>query len=129
MGSLRPRYLTIAAADLAGMVTVVLIVVPSAKFAYRTAGSHTMLETATAMIALIAALLVYGRFKNSGSLSDLLLLVALAFFSAPKFIVPFVEHSIAAAPERFSAWTMLLASVIGSALLAAAGFVREQRYR
>ena len=111
------------------LVTVVLIVVPSAKFAYRSAGSHTMIETATAMIALIAALLVYGRFKNSGSLCDLLLLVGLWFFSAPKFIVPFIQHSVAAAPERFSAWAMLVASVIGSGLFAVAAFLRDQRLR
>jgi hypothetical protein len=43
-----------------------------------------MLETSTAMIAVIAAILVYGRFRNSGSMSDLLLFVALCFFAVPK---------------------------------------------
>src|SRR6266571_7563594 len=60
MGFLRPRYLTLAAADLAGAVTAVVILVPSVKFAYRSESSHIMLETATAMIAVVAALLVYG---------------------------------------------------------------------
>src|ERR687885_2355591 len=105
MRSLRPRYLTLAAADLAGMVTAVLILVPEAKFAYRSAGSHIMLETATAMIALIAALLFYGRFRQSASSADLLLLVGLCFFALPKFIVPFVAGSIANSPARFAAWS------------------------
>src|SRR5919199_2419068 len=125
MRSLRPRYLTLAAADLAGMVTAVLILVPQAKYAYRSAGSHIMLETATAMIALIAAVLVYGRYKNSASPADLLLFLGLCFFSAPKFIVPFIAHTVAAAPGRFSAWAMLVASVIGSGLFAIAAFLRN----
>jgi signal transduction histidine kinase len=129
MGVLRPRYLTIAAADLAGAVTATMILVPAVKFAYRSESSHIMLETATAMIAVIAAVLVYGRFRHSGSMSDLLLLIALCFFSAPKFIVPYVAGAVAASPTRFTAWSMLVASMIGGALLTVAAFLPERRLR
>ena len=127
MGVLRPRYLTIAAADLAGAVTAAIILIPAVKFAYRSESSHIMLETATAMIAVIGAVLVYGRFRHSGSMSDLLLLVALCFFSAPKFIVPYVAGAIASSPSRFSAWSMLVASVVGAALFTLAAFLPERR--
>jgi signal transduction histidine kinase len=127
MGVLRPRYLTIAAADLAGAVTAAIILLPAVKFAYRSGSSHIMLETATAMIAVIAAVLVHGRFRHGGSMSDLLLLVALCFFAAPKFIVPYVAGALAASPSRFSAWSMLVASIIGGALFTLAAFVPERR--
>jgi signal transduction histidine kinase len=127
MGVLRPRYLTIAAADLAGAVTAAIILLPGIKFAYRSDSSHLMLETATAMIAVIAAVLVYGRFRNGGSMSDLLLLVALCFFSAPKFIVPYIAGPVAGSPTRFTAWSMLLASLIGAALFTLAAFLPERR--
>jgi signal transduction histidine kinase len=127
MGVLRPRYLTIAAADLAGAVTVAIILLPNLKFAYRSETSHIMLETATAMIAVIAAVLVYGRFKNSGSMSDLLLLVALCFFSLPKFIVPYVGGAIAGDSDRFSAWSMLVAGTAAAALFMVAAFLPERR--
>jgi signal transduction histidine kinase len=127
MGVLRPRHLTIAAADFAGAVSVAIILIPSLKFAYRSQSSHIMLETATAMIAVIAAVLVWGRFKNSGSMSDLLLLVGLCFFSLPKFIVPYIGDAFAADTSRFSAWAMLVASVVGSALFTYAAFLPERR--
>ena len=127
MGILRPRYLTILAADFAGAVTALVILVPSLKFAYRSPSSHIMLEVATAMIAVFAAVLVYGRFRNGGSMPDLLLLGALCFFSLPKFIVPFVASAIAGAPGRFAPWSMLLASTIGAALFMLAAFLPERR--
>jgi signal transduction histidine kinase len=127
MRVLRPRYLTIAAADLAGAVTAAIILVPAVKFAYRSGSSHIMLETATAMIAVIAAVLVYGRFRHGGSMSDLLLLVALCFFAAPKFIVPYVAGAISGSPSRFVAWSMLVASIIGAALFTLAAFLPERR--
>jgi signal transduction histidine kinase len=129
MGVLRPRYLTIAAADLAGAVTAAIILLPAVKFAYQSESSHITLETATAMIAVIAAVLVYGRVRQSGSMSDLLLLVALCFFSVPKFVVPYVAGSVAASPQRFIAWSMLVASITGAALFTLAAFLPERRLR
>jgi signal transduction histidine kinase len=127
MGLLRPRYLTIAAADLAGAVSVAIILIPNLKFAYQSPSSHIMLETATAMIAVIAAVLVWGRFRNSGSMSDLLLLVALCFFSLPKFIVPYVAGAIAGDTDRFSAWSMLVASTVAAVLFTFAAFLPDRR--
>src|SRR5205814_3811540 len=86
MGSLRPRYLTLAAADLAGAVTIVALLRPEVQFAYHAPSFHVMIETVAAMAALIAAYLVYGRFRHSRNASDLLLLAALAFLSVTKFV-------------------------------------------
>src|SRR5712691_6706271 len=129
MGFLRPRYLTIAAADLAGAVTAAIILIPTVKFAYRSESSHIMLETAAAMIAVIAAVLVYGRFRHGAAMSDLLLLVALCFFSVPKFVVPYIAGAVATSPGPFTAWSMLIASLIGASLFAVAAFVSERRLR
>jgi signal transduction histidine kinase len=129
MGVLRPRYLTLAAADLAGAVTAAIILFPGVKFAYPSESSHVMLETATAMIAVIAAVLVYGRFKHGGSIADLLLLAALCFFALPKFVVPYIADALGSSSTRFAAWSMLMASVIGSALFTAAAFLPERRLR
>src|SRR5438105_12685904 len=127
MGILRPRYLTILAADFAGAVTALVILVPSLKFAYRSPSSHIMLEVATAMIAVFAAVLVYGRFRNGGSMPDLLLLGALCFFSLPKFIVPFVASVFAGSPRRFAPWSVLVASPIGAALFMLVSFCLGRR--
>ena len=69
MGGLRPRYLTLAAADLAGAVTIVALLRPEVQFAYHAPSFHVMIETVAAMAALIAAYLVYGRFRHSRNAS------------------------------------------------------------
>jgi signal transduction histidine kinase len=129
MGGLRPRYLTLAAADLAGAVTIIALLRPEIQFAYRAPSLHVMIETFAAMVALIAAYLVWGRFRHSQSGSDLLLLAALAFLAITKFVVPLSAGRIVQNADRFAAWAALTASVIGAILLAAAAFVPERRLR
>ena len=129
MGSLRPRYLTLAAADLAGAVTIVALLRPEVQFAYRAPNLHVMIETVAAMAALIAAYLVYGRFNHSRSASDLLLLAALVFLSVTKFVVPIAGRHILQNTDRFAAWAALTSSVIGAALLAASALVPERTLR
>src|SRR5262249_53899491 len=129
MGSLRPRYLTLAAADLAGAVTIVALMRPEIQFAYRAPSLHVMIETFAAMVALIAGYLVYLRYRHSQSASDLLLLAALAFLAVTKFIVPLSAGRTVQNTDRFAAWAALLASVIAGVLLAAASLVPERRLR
>ncbi|TML19458.1 MAG: sensor histidine kinase [Actinobacteria bacterium] len=129
MGGLRPRYLTLAAADLAGAVTIAALLRPEVQFAYRAPSLHVMIETTAAMAALIAAYLVYGRFSHSRSTSDLLLLAALAFLSVTKFVVPIASGHLVQNSERFAAWAALTASVLGSALFAASALVPARPLR
>src|SRR6058998_2654053 len=129
MGGLRPRYLTLAAADLAGAVTIVALLRPEVQFAYYAPSFHVMIETTAAMAALIAAYLVYGRFRHSHTASDLLLLAALAFLSLTKFVEPIVSGHIVQNSERFAAWAALTASVLGAALFAASALVPERPLR
>jgi len=129
MGALRPRYLTLAAADLAGAVTVAAMVFSQMAFAYRAPTLHVMIETTAAMAALIAAYLVYGRFIHSRSASDLLLLAALVFLSVTKFVVPVASGPLVQNSERFAAWATLTASVLGSGLLALSAFAPERALR
>jgi signal transduction histidine kinase len=129
MGGLRPRYLTLAAADLAGAVTIIAMIRPEVAFAYHAPSLHVMIETFAAMAALIAAYLVWGRFRHSDSLSDLLLLAALAFLTVTKFVVPIASGRAVQNADRFAAWAALFSSVIGAMLLAAAAFVPDRRLR
>src|SRR5262249_17644777 len=129
MGGLRPRYLTLAAADLAGAVTIIAMMRPEVAFAYHAPSLHVMIETFAALVALIAAYLVWGRFRHSENLSDLLLLAALAFLTVTKFVVPMASGHVVQNADRFAAWAALVSSVIGAALLAAAAFVPDRRLR
>jgi signal transduction histidine kinase len=73
---------TIAAAVFGAATVVVVSFVPDAHFAYSAPPLHIFLETTGGLIALLAAYLVFGRFRGSGRLDDLLLACGLALASA-----------------------------------------------
>src|SRR5437762_3334843 len=57
--------------------TLLVIFIPGLHFAYRAPELRVALETTAALVALLTAGLVYGRFRRSSALDDLRL--ALAF--------------------------------------------------
>jgi hypothetical protein len=60
----------VTAALVSGAATAAVILVPALRFAYRLPDVHVTLETAAALIGLLAAYLVFGRFRRSGQLAD-----------------------------------------------------------
>jgi signal transduction histidine kinase len=127
---LRPPWLTGATALLGGVVTAVIALVPPLHFAYRSVSLHATIETAAAIGALLAASLVFGRFREHSRLNDLALVSALSvlaatnlFFAALPAAVP---HEF---PQTFSTWSAVVGGVVGSALLAVAAFVPERPVR
>src|SRR5918912_3276128 len=120
---LRPSYVTVAAADAAGALTAVVLVVPSVHFAYRSTSLHATLETAAGLVAALAAYLVLGRFRRSGRADDLILFGGLAVLAVSNFIFSATPWTLAGDTSlRFSTWMTLLGTFVGSALLAAAAF-------
>src|SRR5262249_7586005 len=99
------------------------------QFAYRAPSLHVMIETFAAMVALIAAYLVYLRYRHSQNASDLLLLSALAFLAITKFIVPLSGGRMVQNTDRFAAWGALRGSVIAGVRVASGAFVPERRLR
>src|SRR5918912_536379 len=127
---LSPRYRTLLATDIAGLVTTLVMVLPFVHFAYRSTALHATIETASGLIALLAAYLVFGRFRRTARSEDLALAVALGFVASANFVfsaMPWALFNVE--PLRFSAWTSLLGTVVGSAVLAGAAFMRGGRLR
>src|SRR5438876_212297 len=93
---LRPRYVTVLAAIVAGGFTDLAIKVPSVQFAYQSIPVHAMLEVTASLIAFLTTVLVWGRLKWRQSLDDLLLFVALGLLSGTSllFAVLFVAAAI-----------------------------------
>ena len=79
-GRNRPSPVALAAwvAMAAAGTTLAVIVLPFVRFAYRAPTLHIVLETANALIALLVAYLVYGRFRQSRRLQELLLVLGLS---------------------------------------------------
>jgi hypothetical protein len=71
------RFWTVLAGGLAGGLTTLVIVLPSVHFAYQSATLHATIETAAALVALLAAYLALSRFRATGRSDDLALTTAL----------------------------------------------------
>src|SRR2546423_4182621 len=76
--ALSPAAIT---AVLAAGATLLVVSVPGLHFAYRTPELRVALETTAALVATLTAGLVYGRFRRSSRLDDLLLAVALGLLA------------------------------------------------
>lgn len=125
---LRSRFLTLVAVDLAGLLTLAFLLLPSLRFAYRSPVLHATIETTCGLIALLAAFLVFGRYRATGRSDDLVLTTALGVLACANLVfsaMPWALLSVASL--RFSAWTSLAGTLLGTALLAVASFMPSRQ--
>ena len=122
-------FLPVAAGG-AAAITLLAFAVPSAQFAYRSASLHVAIETTAALIALLAAYLVFGRFRVSALLSDLVLVCALTLFAFTNLFFLALPLAVPSAyTESGATWTSLIGTLLAGAAFAAGGFASERRIR
>jgi len=117
------------AAVAAGLLTLVASLKPVSSFASRDPALHVAAETAAALISIVAAQLVYGRFRQGGELRDLLLTASLCTFAVANLtfsLVPAIAHG-----ERgvFATWAPAGGRLLASALLAFAALAPDRVLR
>lgn len=118
----RPSHLALVAATGAAGVTLLAALGPS-ELAYRNVALHVALETAAALIASLAALLLFGRFRERGRLGDLVLACALVGFAVTNLFLSVVPSIAGVTPGRFWTWAPLVGRVLAVAALAASPFL------
>lgn len=124
------RYRTLLAADVAGVLTSLVMVLPFLYFAYRSPALHATIETSSGIVGLLAAFLFFGRFRRTSGSDDLLIAVALGFTASAGLVFSVMPWALfSTASLRFSAWTSLLATATGAGILAHASVLRRQRVR
>ena len=102
-------------------VTTAVALLPFVRYAYRAPELHIVIDTADAVIALIVAYLVYGRYRQSARLRDLLLassLTLLAGANLPLHALPLAMSS--ADGGSADIWSALLVRMLGALLFAGA---------
>lgn len=109
------------------VVTMLTLFAGEEAIRYRSATLHTALETTSGLSALLAAYLVFGRYRYRARADDLVAALALAILAATNlvFAVPTSPSSSGAA--RFVTWVPLLWSSLGTMLLAAAPFTPTRK--
>ena len=116
---LRP-FLWLRLIAVAAIVLTVLVSATSAvNFAYRSPELHVAVETAAALISMLAAQLVYGRFRRSLDRRDLLLMGALVVFACTNLLFS------ALPADSFFTWAALVGGTAATALLAVSAFGPE----
>jgi signal transduction histidine kinase len=127
---LSTRYRTVFAADLAGVLTTLVMVLPFVHFAYRSTALHATIETASGLVALLAAFLVFGRFRRTARSDDLALATALGFLACANFVFSAMPWALFSEDSmRFSAWTSLIGTVAGAGVLAFASLMPSRRLK
>jgi signal transduction histidine kinase len=123
------RWITAATAVLCALVTL-LGLLPSLEVrSYASPSLRVALETATTLVALLAAYLVFGRFVQTRSTSDFVLVCALELialrnlFFAGYPAVPREELDI------FATWAQVASAMVGAGAFAAGAFARDSRVR
>ena len=118
-----------AATAIGGSITLALALVPGLQFAYRSPAAHVAIDTGAGVIAALAAILTFERFRRTASQSDLLLVAAVAVFAVTNLLLSVAPAVSGAAGDPGSAWGLLGARLTGAALFAAAAFARPRPLR
>jgi signal transduction histidine kinase len=113
----------------AGLVMLLISIVPSVDFAYRSRPLHVAIETAASIIGLVAAYLLLGRYRRSASLRDLLLVGAFVLLAATNLCFSSFPAMSGGPPGRFATWSPVAGRLLGALALAAAAFAPTRRLR
>jgi signal transduction histidine kinase len=119
--SLRARIL--AAVGSAWLLTLLVGLAPALSPGTRMPGMHVAVETGATLIAVLAAVLVYGRYESALDRRDLVLTAALAVFAVANLVLGVIPALLTSVPEVPMAWAGVVTRVLAAALLAAAAFL------
>jgi signal transduction histidine kinase len=126
----RSTRLTLATAVLSAAATALVTALPALDFAYRQRELHVGLETASALIALLASYLLLGRFLRRRRLDDLALFVAMSLFALSNlFFAALPAMLLDGGSERFSTWAALSGRLLGAVALALGAFAPPRTVR
>jgi signal transduction histidine kinase len=126
---LRTRVSVAVSAAAAALLTLLVSVTSLIPFAFRNPALHVAVETAAALISIVAAQLIYGRFRESYALDDLMLTAGLSVFAVANLLFSTIPELTGSEREAFGAWSSLGARLLGAALIAVAAVAPDRNLR
>jgi signal transduction histidine kinase len=127
---LAARSLTMVTAAVAAAVTLLVTVLPFVHFAYRRPSVHLALDTLASFVALLAAFLIFGRFRQSGALSDGVLACSLTIFGFTNLLFSVLPAVAVDDPsEGFSTWAPMTGRLLGTVTFMISSFLPNARVR
>ncbi|HSL65629.1 MAG TPA: hypothetical protein VK874_13320, partial [Gaiellaceae bacterium] len=127
--SLRLRSYVLLTAAGAAAATLAVTLLPDLRFAYHAPGLHVPLEAVAAVVGLLAAYLMAGRFRRTGFPGDLVLAWALAVLALGNLFLGALPSAIDpdARDTDVVVWAAVAARLLGAAGFAAAAFLPRRR--
>lgn len=122
------RWVTICVSLAAAAVTVLASAAPSLDLGVDSAAAHLVIDTASGVVAVVAAFLMFARFARSGGLAELLLVAGLVVVATTA--LGFEAIPGAAAEDRvtrFSTWSAAVGIMLAASLFAFAAFAGRRR--
>jgi signal transduction histidine kinase len=110
-------------------LTLVFTAVPALDPAYQNRALHVAKETAAALVLLLVAALLYGRFNRSGRLSDLLALAGVVVLAGKNLVFSVLGAILIETSGGLTTWRTTGAGMLGATLLAAAALAPERVLR
>src|ERR671916_2513236 len=123
---LNARYVVLVTAIVGVAITLVLHAVPGLEPAYQNRALHVAKETAAALVLLLVAALLYGRFRRSGRLLELLALAGGVVLARKNLVFSVLTAILIETSGGLTTWRMTGAGMLGAALLAAAALAPER---
>lgn len=126
---MRPRSWLALVVVAALAFTLLVSVTSLVRFAYRSPSLHVAVETAAALISLLAAQLMYGRFRRSLHRRDLLLTAALLLLAGANLLFSAVPAVSNVDTGSFTTWAPAAGGALAAALFAAGAFAAPRPVR
>src|SRR5215210_99046 len=125
-GGQGPRRAVAAAAAVGVFVTLVSLL-PLDSVAYRSSTLHVAIETGATFVALLCAVLLFGRFLREPSWSELVLAASLLLLGLTNLgysVIPWIADE---APGSFDTWAPVAGRLLGAAGLAVGAWISAGR--
>ena len=126
---LGPVTLTLLAALVGCVVTLLVILLPGLHFAYRSVRGHVALETFDACAAAAVTLLFFGRCRRSASVSDLRMTVAFFLMTLTGVFLVVIAVGDTPVSPMATVWFPLVTRLISATLVALAASEGSRRVR
>jgi signal transduction histidine kinase len=120
------RYIVSLTATAGLALTLLLHAVPGLEPAYQNRSLHVAKETTAALVLVLVAALLFGRFLRSGRLLDLLALAGVAVLAGKNLVFSVLTAILTETSGGLTTWRTTGVGMVGAALLAAAALAPER---
>jgi signal transduction histidine kinase len=120
------RYMVSLTATVGLALTLLFNAVRSLEPAYQNRSLHVAKETAAALVLLLVAALLFGRFRRTGRLLDLLALAGVVVLAGKNLVFSVLTAILTETSGGLTTWRTTGAGMLGAGLLAASALAPER---